>query len=43
VFLSMDESGEKIERIVEFLDSKAAEYGRMLMQGRGTTWSERKS
>jgi hypothetical protein len=31
VFLSMDESGEKIERIVEFLDSKAAEYGRMLI------------
>jgi hypothetical protein len=30
-FFSMDESGEKIERIVEFLDSKAAVQGRALV------------
>jgi hypothetical protein len=35
--LSMDESGEKIERIVEFLDNKAAVQGRELVaRARGT-------
>ncbi|KAF8846984.1 hypothetical protein BDZ45DRAFT_682168 [Acephala macrosclerotiorum] len=29
---SMDKSGEKIERVVEFLDSKAAEKGRSLVR-----------
>ncbi|KUJ09299.1 uncharacterized protein LY89DRAFT_690345 [Mollisia scopiformis] len=29
---SMDESGEKMERVVEFLDSKAAEQGRSLIR-----------
>lgn len=29
---TMDKSGEKIERVVEFLDSKAAENGRSLIR-----------
>jgi hypothetical protein len=31
IVLSMDETGEKIERVLEFVDSKATEYLRTLM------------